>query len=55
MQRQPEQQQQSVLIKCPTCSRDMRLVGREVDSAEAPEVRTYQCRCGQVIVTTIGQ
>jgi hypothetical protein len=60
MTRQPEQQQQRVLLSgyqhsCPSCPRAMRLVGRESEINAIADLLTFQCDCGQIFTTTAHQ
>jgi len=54
--RQPEQQQQGSLAarrRCPSCPREMRLVGRETVPGSTGQLLTFQCECGQLIATPV--
>jgi C4-type Zn-finger protein len=53
--RQPEQQQQASLLKCPSCQQPMRLVGRENKAGSRADLLTFECDCGQIFATTTDQ
>jgi len=47
--RKPPEQAMAPVISCPSCPRNMRLVGRETALNAQSELLTFQCDCGQVI------